>query len=708
VLLHSQLQVPAIAADTPPPAMSSAAELRRAGLHIRVSRHIPAIDGLRAIAVLAVVIFHLDPHWLPGGFAGVDVFFVISGYVVASSIQAAPINANFLTFLGWFYRRRFVRILPAAIIFIVICLVFCTLFIPIAPPTKYIEATGIAALAGLSNVVLLATSEAYFSASSAFNPFTHTWSLAVEEQFYFVFPFIAYFTFVRPGATGGARCRSIWLTAIAVLVSVVLAAALTKENASLAFYMLPTRFWELGVGVLLFLFQGSERFARVAPLLTRHASAIGLTSLVILLISVAVADETAFPYPQGLFVCVATAGVIVSIILNGHHVAARFLSTKYMRFIGLISYSLYLWHWGVVVAFRWTVGLATLEQKAAAGILMFGLAVLSYYTVEKPVRFSPLISLASTRKVLVGAATLSVVAICTGALLLMAKPTIGLFAARDQQLWSPYSTPPVRDAPCAVDRSRSRVEGGDHIILRPTGCAGSTTTIFVVGDSHAGAYERMLHRLTAETGWTVEIFTKGGCKLLWRMDQKFPPGCETFRNAVTKSVTSRASPRDVLFMPGLYTPRYRDVWEEALRPLPADDSRTAGADERAAAESIRDMTAFEVFGINILIEMPKPVAKSAVFRCADSFNRSNPHCSGEAPLRSEFLQRTYRMRTFLTKVASGVNAGVWRPDELLCQGDTCASYLEDKPLFFDTDHLTGFANDLLLPRFKARVQAMLG
>src|SRR5690625_4326037 len=156
--------------------------------------YVPAIDGLRAIAVLAVLIYHLDAAFLPGGFAGVDVFFVISGYVVARSLVSRS-GESFGQFLMGFYSRRIRRIVPALILCLLVTALFTVLFIPDSWLSSTTHQVGLYAFFGLSNFALVWFQDDYFSPRAEFNPFVHTWSLGVEEQFYFVFPLLIFLWF---------------------------------------------------------------------------------------------------------------------------------------------------------------------------------------------------------------------------------------------------------------------------------------------------------------------------------------------------------------------------------------------------------------------------------------------------------------------------------------------------------------------------------
>ena len=157
----------------------------------QIQGRIAGIDSLRAIAVLAVIIYHLRESTLPGGFVGVDIFFVISGYVVCGSLIHTRWN-TVADFLSQFYMRRIIRILPALLSMLLVTAIVSRMFIPNSWGAASSVKTGKFALAGLSNFQLVYGTDGYFSVNSEFNPFLHTWSLAVEEQFYFIYPLIIF------------------------------------------------------------------------------------------------------------------------------------------------------------------------------------------------------------------------------------------------------------------------------------------------------------------------------------------------------------------------------------------------------------------------------------------------------------------------------------------------------------------------------------
>ena len=209
--------------------------------------HNVAIDGLRALAVLAVVLFHTNATWLPGGFTGVDLFFVVSGFVISQSL-ASRTPASLGAMLLDFYRRRVLRLLPALLVMLVATFILSALFIPRAWRNEQFDQTGWAALVGFSNIVLAGQQDDYFSPGAELNPFLHTWTLGVEEQFYLVFPLL-FFVWLR----GRERWPwSRWLLPGLTVLSLAWAGWQAQTAPAAAFYLLPARFWELAAGALLY------------------------------------------------------------------------------------------------------------------------------------------------------------------------------------------------------------------------------------------------------------------------------------------------------------------------------------------------------------------------------------------------------------------------------------------------------------------------
>jgi len=641
--------------------------------------HIAGIDGLRALAVLAVVVFHLDARWLPGGFVGVDVFFVISGFVVAHSVAGVRAR-SFGAYCAGFYRRRFLRILPALYVYVLVVALAGVLLLPTAEVTRFVELTGAAAVFGVSNVALLWKAGDYFAAASDYNSFTQTWSLGVEEHYYLLFPAVSWWLMRRPQG-GRARWWGIGAVGLACAVSLGAAWWFTQHWRAFAFFLLPARLWELGIGMLL-------RWLGERVVVRGGAWWSGV-ALAALLLSFGVTREDAFPWPGALLPCVATVVLLAVLWRGGGGWLARVLGVGVLRWVGAISYSLYLWHWGVVVLMRWTVGLDTLALKALAVGLMLALAGASYRWVEAPLRRERRLMALRAPVVFAGFAGLAVVvaAACVG--LLYAKPWIGLAASNDAAVWNPAFVPAA--GACAVARGTVDFGSGWRVTYRPACAAAGARRLFVVGDSHAGAYALLLHEVAAR-GMPVDLYTAGGCRVIDVDDAVLPPGCAAFRARALAEVRAAARSGDVVFLPGLYTPLYRTLWDGAAL-------RDAG--EARIAESEARLRAVLGRGVTVIVEAPKPVMPTALFRCADWFNRGSGYCRpGWHVPRAEAEARRRRPLAALVAIRRDLpGVRLWDPLPVLCGARFCDGYRDGKPIYYDAHHLSAAGNRLLVPAF---------
>ena len=329
----------------------------------------PEIDGLRAIAVLAVIANHFNKNSIPSGHLGVDIFFVISGFVITSSLSRQK-HSSFRQYLLSFYTRRIKRLLPALSVFCLAIGVLICLFNPI--PSDAIRA-GIAALFGVSNIYFFNESTNYFARAAEQNPYTHTWSLGVEEQFYIFFPFLAWFTGFSCQKENGPKKLTLLISALS-LVSLVSFLILCKANQPAAFFLVTSRFWELGAGCLLFLITHTNPSAKAA--IQRIPPILPLLAIIALLFSVAKAKE--------IIALVIATCILIGCLKPGTKVYSL-LTNKRIVGIGLLSYSLYLWHWGVLAISRWTIGVHawTIPIQIAA---MAILSLASYQLIEQPLR----------------------------------------------------------------------------------------------------------------------------------------------------------------------------------------------------------------------------------------------------------------------------------------------------------------------------------
>jgi len=326
-------------------------------------RYRPEIDGMRALAVLPVCWFHLGLPGCPGGFVGVDVFFVISGYLMAALISQELRTGTFS--FARFYERRARRLLPALFAMLLFVAVAASVLVT---PRLFSDVGAMIAAAVLftSNLVLWRMSANYFNPATDWNPLVHTWSLGVEEQFYIVFPvFLILLWKLRPGVR-------LPLILVVALLSLLLSVWGIHNAPTASFYLLPMRAWELLLGSVVAL--TGVRF-KSRPVLC----GVGVTLIVgaMLLFN----SETPFPGATALLPCVGTA------LLLAFGAESQVLSLPPLRFIGKISYSLYLWHWPLLVLVtRYTVYSPTPALKCALLLASIVIAYASWRWIEQPFR----------------------------------------------------------------------------------------------------------------------------------------------------------------------------------------------------------------------------------------------------------------------------------------------------------------------------------
>ncbi|QAY75108.1 acyltransferase family protein [Sphingosinicella sp. BN140058] len=654
--------------------------------------YIPAVDGLRAVAVLAVMLFHLRPGRLPGGYAGVDIFFVISGFVVARSLIAQPAQ-TLPMFLAGFYARRIVRLLPALALMLVTVTLFSILFIPNVGVMTDTRAIALGAAAGAANLVLAFTDANYFAPSADYQPFLHSWTLGVEEQFYLVCP-LAIWLWLRAPDTGR---RGVLLTiALLGVGSLLLCIGLRAPAPRLAFYLMPSRFWALALGTCLGMASEAGR-TRVAAL-PRSALAMLMLFAVALL-----ALAMLFPDPAGWVrssvLAAASSGMLILLVTARPRLRlSQLLATAPMLWIGLRSYPLYLWHWPVFVLFRWTIGIDTALAAAAAIVLTFALAAASYAFVERPVRSLKDRAVAAPGRVIVAGIGLAM--ICAAAILLLFSQEGGLTLS---QMHHSRIFKDLKPPGCAL-RSESRpVAGGTMLAWTPL-CAGRSNggRLFVVGDSHARAAGSLARRDAAARRVTAIILHREGCEFprIARLTRD-TGACRAFRRGAAALLVRDVKRGDVLLMESLRLPRLAPGY----RAWRADD---AGADWRQDEhEVLAALRLLSAKGVMLVFEAPKPVLPSVPYRCSDWFNRANPDCrAGLEIARNAVERQRAAILRELHALAGGLpNARIFDPLPILCPAARCGAVLGGTILFFDGDHVTDAANARLFPAFEAALAA---
>jgi peptidoglycan/LPS O-acetylase OafA/YrhL len=474
----------------------------------------PDIEGLRAVAVLAVVAFHYRITGIKGGFVGVDIFFVISGYLI-TGLLIAELNETRRIDFARFYGRRARRLLPAALL-VTLTTLICGAFIFSPIEQRSMANAAAASSLYISNFWFLHQSFGYFSPESALNPFLHTWSLSVEEQFYILWP-----TFLLLVS----RPRLLVKAMLAVtLVSLVFCIWLTNVKQPWAFYALPARAWEFGLGGLACL-APVTRWARVRP----AAAAIGWVGMLLLVFScIVIYDASQFPGPDALLAAGATAFVLISGASGHTRGPALLLNTKPFQWLGARSYSIYLWHWPILVYATTFEPLLSHRSRFACLFLTMVCAAASYQLLEQPIRRSRWLGSRAVRSLgLGGSCTLVGVVIALGATM-FAK-----FAASPIQTMIDDVT---KQAPTASGSGRGCLIGFTD--SKPVACifgvAASARTVVLFGDSHADEWSTPIISLAEQQSWRLVTYLKASCSVadipVYNMRlHRFLPECANWR-----------------------------------------------------------------------------------------------------------------------------------------------------------------------------------
>jgi peptidoglycan/LPS O-acetylase OafA/YrhL len=645
------------------------------------------IDGLRAVAVIAVILYHGGIPGMAGGFVGVDVFFVISGYLISSIIFRQLDQGRFS--LAGFYERRVRRIAPALGVVLLACSgVAVAMLLP--PDLLRFCKSLVATLLFGSNLYFWQTS-GYFDTAAATKPLLHTWSLAIEEQFYLVFP-LASLVVARYWARGRSR-----FFLCVLLVSLAACVIVTRRSTDAAFYMPVTRGWELLIGVMLSCWGMPAIRSRA---LRAALSASGLAAIVAAVFLFTPA--TPFPGAAALLPTLGTALVIAANRADDP-LAGRLLTLPPVVLTGKMSYSLYLWHWPVFVFFRQIAGREPRPlELAALIILIFAVSAASWKFVEEPAR--RLRGGIPYGTLLRGLVAVAVILTLVGAggwasdgFAFLQRPEVNRYLAG------------VRDGNPARARCFSPgielLERGDPCRLGPD--AGERPTFVVWGDSHANALMPVFAAL-ADEQHVGGIFTgASGCIPLLavrRIDRR--DDCARLGDSVV-ALVGRRRLRDVILV--AYWSVYTDGWEIAPPPpqpliasaTPGDTSSPHTVFARALAHTIDALKA-QGARVWIVEQVPTQPREVPAWLATVAKRGGDPTILGrtaaEHRARQRFVAGTFR------DLADGRTVRLIDPAEMLCASGRCLTSRDGRSLYIDYRHLSTFGamqlQDFLRPMFR--------
>jgi len=504
----------------------------------------PDIEGLRAVAILTVVLYHAGVPGLRGGFVGVDVFFVVSGFLI-TGLLVREVARTGTVGLASFYAARARRLLPAAAVVLVATSVAAAVLLPPLQARKVLGDTVAAALY-LGNYRFAIEGTDYL-ADTAPSPLQHYWSLGVEEQFYLVWPalILGVAWWLRRRSAGGGRGTASlpYFVVLAVLAggSLALCVLWTRTLPAWAFFSLPTRAWELAIGGLVAL--TATQWRRLPPVC---AAVVGWGGLALILATCnQIGAATPYPGTAALLPVLGTALVIGAGCATPDLGVGRLLSKPVLRAIGRVSYSWYLWHWPALLLAPVLIGAdLSLAGRLAMVVMSLGLAILTLHLVENPARFAAALRSSTWRSLAVGA-TATGIAVCAGLALLAIRPVpTGTGAAVPA---AAIVDPPTPRAPTPSEQLRDAVAQSVHPnavpsnltprldditkpdmfvngcvlswddVVQPecaSGVPDSTTTVALIGDSHAAMWQPALEPVSRQQGWRLETMSKVTCPLM--------------------------------------------------------------------------------------------------------------------------------------------------------------------------------------------------
>ena len=656
-------------------------------------KHYPHIDGLRAVAVLTVILFHFNLLGVSGGYVGVDVFFVISGFLITGILFDKMQKGQF-SLLG-FYERRARRILPPLFVTCALCLVGAlVLFVPddFVQFSKSLEGA-----AGFASNFIFARWVGYFATSATVKPLLHTWSLAVEEQFYVFFPLLL---FGLDRAFSNRRKTFITSLYLVLGVSLALNLAWLATSPDRTFYLLHTRAWELMVGAVLVLHLQKIKLSPAAR------EAMGLAGAALLLACCFLYDRnTPFPGAAAIPPCIAAAAIIWS-GLEGRTTIARFLSLKPAVAIGLVSYGMYLFHWPVLVFARYYLDHDPGTLQTVCCLLLIGiLSIGSYKFIETPIRSGAV--LASRKRVFQASLAGLVVMAVAGFWGIQSKGFPGRFNGM-ALAYAAGAQDKAGVADCSKNRDMIPSEGSMcRIGLREK----KHPDFLLWGDSHAASLAPavdVMARAAGASGWFINY---AGCPALVkteRADNFIDYSCARISDEVL-AIIKRNKIKNVLLV--TRWDMYAEGWEKGgiettREPLIAyAGAHGAITGPSAFAPAVRDtMRALSDLGVNIwivkqvpptLLNVPTALAK-AVYLGEDPKALERPY--------ADIVARRRPVNAAFDAAAQTYPLHFIDPAEQLCPNYShCLIAANGHALYSDNSHLTTYgalwSKDMLTPFF---------
>ena len=612
------------------------------------------IDGLRALAVLSVIVFHINSKWIPGGFLGVDIFFVISGYLITLILTKEVASTNKVNIVN-FYKRRIKRIIPA-LLFVLIP-TFIVGFLLFAPDDLLeLSKSMIWAFFSAANIYFFSSIDTgYFATGSSELPLLHLWSLGVEEQFYILWPFAVLYLlrYIK------SIQKQILVTSILFIGSLVWAQSIIDTDHSFAYYMLFTRAWELLGGAIAALLVHSG--FRTKSFISELMAFIGLLAIILSFIFVSESDPV--PGVAALPVIIGVALLILSGTSYRTYVG-RLLSLKIFVAIGLVSYSAYLWHWPVLAYLRYALIDIDLPIAVFVMLFTFTMATVSYFIIETPLRKNDV----GTKNVFLWYFIIPAIAIVT-----MSTLTVQAIKHKSNFIfpWKELDQLKSKTLPAYAYTYNCQYSLFDLKAYEQDRCVYpeniNKANAFLIGDSNAAHYLGMLRVFSDHYGFSIRNATQSSCPMVFDNDfdwvgSRYKEGCSIYNQSVEKE----AKKYDTVIVGGSWNNFYR---KEGFKK---------------SFEKTIEQLSKNTKHVILLAKIPL-------------FPGYNKDCETRA-IRMNTLGCSTRFNntitdnisnTFLRKLANKYsNVNYFEVRKQLCKNKVCSPYLDDSPVYFDGGHLS--------------------
>jgi peptidoglycan/LPS O-acetylase OafA/YrhL len=658
----------------------------------------PDIEGLRAVAMSCALLAHGGVAVAAGGYIGVDMFYVISGFLITGLLMREVEKRGTINLVN-FYARRARRLLPAATLVVGVVVVLSLILLP---PARQLTVSGDAIASSLyfANWRFTAQAADYFAPISETSPLQHYWSLGVEEQFYFMWPIIllaAVFLLGRfiPIKRGAALMVAFVLTAASFAYSITY----TQEAPSQAYFSTFTRAWELGIGAIL---------ALVAiPVVSRWKAATiaGVGLGMIALATILYSGATPYPGVAALLPVFGTAAIIFAGTSGQMAGPLRVLATPPVRYFGRISYSTYLWHWPALIFATEIWGPLALWQAAIAIAVAIGLASLTYHTVERPFTRSKRLAVLPRRSLALGAGC-AVAGVIAALVLVRATPEIDTISADEVQGAAAlaYQTEPQKEAkglrpnPLEASADRGRLVDDGCLVQREViespqctyGPKAGSKKVVLFGDSHAAHFFPALERIGNREGWSLIGLTKMGCGPadveVWngRLGRPYEE-CTEWRERTFERIEREQPDLTIVSSASFYT-----VVEDGERL----EEGNAEAREEGFKRSLERLTESSD---KVVVIGDIPHAPFEVSDCVSENLKSLDECTFG-------LDERRNQDPFDRRAAEAVDGvKLIEVNDVLCPDDECRAVIGDAVTYRGSNHLTGTFARTLGPVLNSRL-----